>query len=162
MYSCVSEGPCASPSATLTRLWAAVDHAINDRLPWTAQIKVPAISDGAALRRHGPGVHSPSRQLSSQPIMSTDMTESETSSTAETSGRHWAGTLFVWSVPHPSPATSELKNLANTRIPTEGDSAAVLGRRRVKPSGRPLPLGVGDQAPWWWEPHWWDSCGPGR
>lgn len=73
MYSCVSEGPCASPSATLTRLWAAVDHAINDQLPWTAQIKVPAISDGAALRRHGPGVHSPIRQLSTDLPRSPDM-----------------------------------------------------------------------------------------
>jgi len=58
------------PDCTLLIISAAsVLHATVGLLCWKPHTSVPATRCGVALRRHGPGVHSPLRQLSTQPIV---------------------------------------------------------------------------------------------
>lgn len=69
LYSWTMFGPCGPDCTSLSIRSASVLHATVGRLCVNPHTNVPASCCGVALRRHGPGVHSPSRQLSSQPIM---------------------------------------------------------------------------------------------
>lgn len=66
-------GPCGPDWTSLTIRFSSVVHATVGLLCWKPHTSVPATSSGVALRRHGPGVHSPTRQLSTDLPRSPDM-----------------------------------------------------------------------------------------
>lgn len=65
-------GPCGPDCTSLINRSASVVHATVGLLSWKPHTRVPTGWSGAALRRHGPGVHSPFRQLSAHFIPGSD------------------------------------------------------------------------------------------